>query len=317
MRWLRRLLGLVVIWRLIGPPIRPRFRVRQEHPLRIPASTVFVGDHEFAVREIGPREASVLLMIHGLAGSSLAEWYKVAPLLAESRRVVMIDHRSHGFSHLDRGRFEIGDDADDVAAVMEQMAIGRATVVGYSMGGAVAQELAHRHPHLVTGLVLVATMSHHPRLWRWARMTGAISARGWERLSGTGTPEVRSAYLLAVGVVEPRHARWLWEETHRRDPEAGAAASLALLRFDSRAWLSTVSVPALVIIPTRDQLIPPAWQHDLASRLRQVDLLEIDGARHELPWSHPEAIVGAVERFVDQQAANPDAAVRQHRGFSS
>ena len=297
MKWLRRLLFLIAIWRLIGPPLRPRFQAEQEHPFRIPATTVFAGDREFAVREVGPRDRPVLVMIHGLAGSSLAEWYKVAPLLADDLRVVMIDHRSHGFSHLDRGKFEISDDADDVATVMKQMGIRRAVVVGYSMGGTVAQELAHRHPELVAGMVLVATMSHHPLAWKLARSLGAVFTRGWERLTGTGTPEVRSAYLLAVGAVERRHAMWLWDETHRRDPEAGAAASLALLRFDSRPWLHAVTTPALVVIPSRDQLVPVRWQHELAARLPNAEVIEIEGGHHELPWSHSDLLAAAIAKF--------------------
>ena len=305
MKLLRRFLFAVASWRLIGPPLRPRFRAEQEHPFRIPAITVFAGDREFAVREVGPRDAPVLVMIHGLAGSSLAEWYKVAPLLAEELRVVMIDHRSHGFSHLDRGRFDISDDADDIGQVMKQLGIRQAVLVGYSMGGTVAQELAHRHPQLVAGMVLVATMSHHPSTWKLARVLGTVLTRGWERLTGTGTPEVRTLYLLAVGAVEQRHATWLWDETHRRDPEAGAAASLALLRFDSRPWLHTLTTPALVVIPTRDQLVPVRWQHELAGRLPNAEIVEVEGGLHELPWSHPELLASAIGKFAAASASSP------------
>lgn len=301
----RRFLSAVAAWRLVAPPIRPFFRVRQEHPWRISARTVFVGDIEIAVRQVGPRDGPALVMIHGLAGSSMAEWYKVAPSLAERFRVVMIDHRSHGFSQLDRGRFEIEDLADDVAAVMDELGLESATVVGYSMGGTIAQSLARRHPRRVTRLVLVATMSHHPAGWRWARTVGTAMARGWERLTGTGTPEVRSAYLLATRAVELRHASWLWEESHRRDPDAGAAASFALLRFDSRPWLSELQVPALVVIPERDQLVPMAWQHDLAARLPDASIEVIEGGRHEIPWSHPQRLAAIVGDFATGNNRRP------------
>ena len=297
MRGVKRFLLWMAAWRLLAPPIRPRFGVKQEHPWAIPARTLFVGDYEFAVRQIGPDDGPAVVMIHGLAGSSVAEWYKVAPALADRFKVVMIDHRSHGFSRLDRGRFEIADLADDVAGVMSELKVEGATIVGYSMGGTIAQALARRHPHLVSRLVLVATMSHHPQGWRWARVVGTLLARGWERLTGTGTPEVRSAYLLAVGAVDRRHASWLWEESHRRDPDAGAAASFALLRFDSRPWLPQLRLPALIIIPTKDQLVPKTWQYDLAARLPQATVAEIEGGRHEVPWSHPERLATIIGRF--------------------
>ncbi|HUO46188.1 MAG TPA: alpha/beta hydrolase [Acidimicrobiia bacterium] len=305
MKLLRRLLIVVATWRLIGPPLRPRFIAHQEHPFRVPARTYFVGDLEFGVREQGPPDAPALVMIHGLAGSSLAEWYKVVPLLSDRHRVIMIDHRSHGFSHTDRGRFEIDDDADDVAAVMAQLHVDQAVVVGYSMGGTVAQSLAYRHPHLVSGLVLVGTMSHHPPAWRWARIVGVIITRGWERLTGTGTPEVRTIYLLATGAVDPKHAQWLWDETHRRDPDAGAAASLALFRFDSRSWLARVQQPVLVIIPTRDQLVPVSWQYELASGMANAEVREVIKGHHELPWSHPDVLAEAIDAFVKQHVGDP------------
>jgi pimeloyl-ACP methyl ester carboxylesterase len=284
-------------WRWLGPVVLPRFAAGQEHPLRIPGRTVLVGDREFLVRETGPVDSPPIVLVHGLGGSSLTEWYKIAPLLA-LHRVLMVDHRSHGLSAQNRDRFEVEDGADDLAAVMDVVGIPQAVLVGYSMGGALVQALAHRHPHRVSKMVLIGAFAFHPPGWRRARTIGIILTRAWERLTGLGTPEVRSGYLLSVGAVERRHARWLWEETHRRDPDAGAAAGLALLRFDSREWVGRLAQPALVIIPTRDQLAPPSWQYDLASRLKKVRVAEIEGARHEVPWTHAPRIVEEVVRFV-------------------
>lgn len=298
MRWFKRSLWLAVAWRFLGPVLPIPWTKPQAHPWRIPARTYYVGDRELSVREVGPSDASPIVLIHGLAGSSMAEWYKVAPLLAASHRIVMIDQRSHGLSVADRGRFEISDLADDLADIIGQLGLGLVTLVGYSMGGVIAQQIARDHPHLLAKLVLIATMSHHPQGWRQARMLGAILARGWERFTGTGTPEVRTGYLLATGAVERRHARWLWEETHRRDPDAGAEASLALFRFDSRSWLGQLDVPTLVFIPTRDQLVPASWQRKLATEIKNAEVVEIGGGHHEVPWTHAELLAERIARFV-------------------
>ena len=298
MKWFRRGLMAAVLWRLFGPILPVPWPRPQKHPWRIPARTMFAGDRELSIREVGPLDGPPLVLIHGLAGSSIAEWYKVAPLLADSFRVLMIDHRSHGLSVADRGRFEIADVADDIASILDQLDCGPVAVVGYSMGGAIVQALAHRHPDLVSRLVLVATLSHHPRGWRELRQLGALITRAWERATGTGTPEVRTAYLLSTGAVAREHGRWLWEETHRRDPDAGAEASRALFRFDSRAWLPTLRVPTLVVIPERDQLIPARWQREMARLIQRAETAEVVGGHHEIPWSHAELLAQRIEKFL-------------------
>jgi pimeloyl-ACP methyl ester carboxylesterase len=298
MRWPRRLLAGLVLWRLFAPVIRPRFKPPQEHPWRLGGRTVFVADQEFLVRETGPVDGRTVVLIHGLGGSSLSEWYQIAPKLATERRVLMIDHRSHGLSPAASNRYEVEDIADDVAGILDELGIGAVDVVGYSMGGVIAQALAHRHPGRVGKLALVATFAAYPDRRRSLARFGAVLTRAWERLTGLGTPEVRSAYLLATGSVERRHARWLWEETHRRNPDAGAQATLALLRFDARQWVGKLEVPTLVVIPGRDQLVPPKWQYELAGLIPGVRILEIPNALHEVVWTHPDRIADELSEFL-------------------
>lgn len=302
MKFLRWSIAGYALWRLLGPILQPRFRGPQEHPWRLAGRTVFVGDEEFLVRETGPEDGEPVLLIHGLGGSSLGEWYLIGPKLATSRRLIMIDHRSHGMSPDSHGSYEIEDLADDIAGVLDELGVGEVTALGYSMGGAIAQSLAHRHPDRVARLVLIATFAHHPESHQLARRAGAILTRAWERLTGTGTPEVRSGYLLATGAVDPSHAQWLWEETHRRNPDAGAQATFSVLRFDSRSWVGSLGVEALVIIPTQDFLVPPAWQRELANLMPQSHVVEVPGARHEVIWTHAEQVLEQIEAFLDRSA---------------
>lgn len=289
---------MLAIWRLFGPPIHPRFRPPQEHPWRLGGRTVFVGDREFLVREAGPPDAAPVLLIHGLGGSSLAEWYQIGPKLATSRRVILVDHRSHGLSPLSTARYEVEDVADEIAGILDVLGIGSIDVVGYSMGGAVAQALAARHPGRVRRLALIATFASFPRGPRIAALVGAMLTRAWERLTGLGTPEVRSGYLLSTGAVEARHARWLWEDTHRRNSDAGAQATLAAIRFDSAAWLGKLTVPTTVIVPGRDMLVPVPWQRRLAGMIPDATIREIPEAHHEVVWTHPDRIVDELNDFL-------------------
>lgn len=298
LKWLRRALWVWIGWRLFGPVVKPEFKPPQEHPWRLTGRTVFVGDEEFVVREAGTDDGTPVLLIHGLAGSSLGEWYQIGQKLATERRVIMIDHRNHGLAPQASERYEVENVADDLAGVLDAIGVGSVDAVGYSMGGTIAQALANRHRGRVRRLALIAAFAAHPDEMKWFRQVGALLTRAWERLTGTGTADVRSGYLLATGAVDRKHGRWLWEETHRRNPDAGAQATLALLRFDSRRWVGRLDVPTMVMIPTEDLLVPPQWQYELASLISDVEVVEIIGARHEVVWSHPDTVLDALRPFL-------------------
>ena len=296
-RLVRWLLGFVAAWRVFGPIITPRFPAPQEHPWKVPGRTVFVGDLEFLVRQVGDPSKPDVVLIHGLGGASLTEWHEIGPLLVDDFRLTIVENRNHGLSPRVTSRYRVEDTADDVAGVMSEVGVDRAHVVGYSMGGTVAQALAHQHPDKVDRLALIATTAAHSPAWKWSRMFGAVIVRAWERITGTGTPEVRAAYLLLRGAVGREHAKFLWDESQRRDPDGGAAATMALLRFDSRRWLSTLGNPTLVMIPARDQLLFPKWQLDMAARLPNATVEKIEGAYHEVVWTHAELIADRLRAF--------------------
>ena len=298
MKFWKWLFGAALAWRLFGPRLEPSFRPPQEHPLRVAGRTFFVGDDEFLVRQMGPVGGIPVVLVHGLAGASLTEWYQVAPKLAVDRHIIMIDHRGHGLSAPGDRRFEVADDADDIAAVLDDVGVGTVDVVGYSMGGAIAQSLAKRHPGRVRRMVLIATFATHTAGWKWFRRVGAVLARAWERVAGMGTPEVRSGYLIARHAVRPEHARWVWRETRRRDLESGAQATFALLRFDSRDWIGKLGVDTKVIIPANDILVPPRWQRELAASIPDADVVEIGDAGHELVWTHADLLADELRAFL-------------------
>lgn len=296
--WKWALAGAVA-WRAFGPRLEPEFRPPQEHPLRVPGRTIFVGDDEFLVREMGAAEGVPLLLIHGLAGSSLTEWYQVAPKLAVDHSVILIDHRGHGLSAPGDRRFEVEDDSDDIAGVLDNLGVSEVDVVGYSMGGIIAQAFAQRHPGRVRKMALIATFASHSDGYRWLRRVGAVLARAWERLTGIGTPEIRGGYLIARRAVKPEHARWIWRDTLRRNVESGAQATFALLRFDSSDWVGKLGVPTMVMVPGADFLVPPRWQYELAASIPDARLVEIRDAGHELVWTHADRVADELRSFFD------------------
>ncbi len=289
-----------LLWRLFGPETPPGFDGPQRHPLRVPGRTVFVGDHELFLREEGDPGAPPVVLVHGWGDHSSMLWHRIMPELAERYRVIAVDNRNNGKSDRIRRPYEVGEIADDVAGVMDAVGIGSAVVVGYSMGGMIVQELAHRHPHRVEKMVLGATASSVPGGRGWLRVpTVAVGMllRAVERISRAEFSWLRFRYLRRVRAVAPEYERYLWSEHMNRDPSLYWLIGAAVLGFDSRDWVGRLRTPSLVIVTAADQLVPAAAQYDLVARLNSPEVLELAGARHEAPLTHPHEFVAAIDAF--------------------
>lgn len=285
-------------WRMLGREVAPRMSGPQERPDGPMGRTIQVGAHEVFVREVGPVDGPPLVLLHGWLYDGHATWHRVLPMLAASHRVTIVDLRNHGKSDRLRRSFEIADLADDVARVLDVLGLAAVPVVGYSMGGMAAQELALRHPGRVTRLVLAATAAR-PVPWPRPLMVPLfVVGRALGRLDRTLLPRVAYHYLLATGVVPRRHGSWLWQILLDRDHDLYYEAGFAILRFDARERVGAIAVPTLCIIPTRDQLIPATQQRDTAARIGSAAVHEIPGARHEAVLSHAPEMADAILGFV-------------------
>ena len=297
-RLIGRGIGAWVLWRLAGPRPAPRFPLGQVRPAAPAGRTVVVGRHEFFVREAGPAAGPPLVLIHGWAFDSLAAWHGVMPLLAERLRVTAVDLRAHGKTDRVRERCDVEDLADDVDAVLDALGAGRVAVVGYSLGGMVAQALARRHPARVERLVLAATAADPLPLPRPVMTAVFLVDRALARLDPTGLPRVLHRYLTGCGAVPPEHSAWLWEALLSRDVDLHHEVGFAMTRFDSRPWVGRLRLPVLCLIPSRDQLIAPARQRATAALIPGARTAEIADARHEVVFSHPGEVAAAILSFV-------------------
>lgn len=212
------LVGGWAAWRLFGPEAGPRFSPGQERPIRIPGRTVFVGEREFFVRELGPEDAPPLVLVHGWGFDGEMTYHRVAGALAEHFRVIVPDHRNHGKSDWIRGRYEIADLADELAGVLDAIGVTRAVFFGYSLGGLVVQELARRHPGRVDRMVLAATGALPVHRFRPAARAGMWTARALARFSTQEIAAASSRLMLRAGALEPTSHRWMRGALLHRDP---------------------------------------------------------------------------------------------------
>ncbi len=305
MKLIKKLLVVWGLWRVFGPETPPRFVPGQKHIARIPGRTVFVGEHEFFVREAGPADAPPIVLIHGWGDHSLITWGTVIPLLAKQYRVLALDSRNTGKSDTIREGFDISDVADELAGVISQLGIeGPVPIVGYSMGGFVVQSLIRRHPGLASKMVLAGTASCPVADGDMARAgfsVFSVLARALDRVSKVEVSWARSKYMERAKAYAPEHAKYFWTDHMNRDPETYWASAGAVSRFDSRSWVGELGVPALVIINTADQLVPAKAQYELAALIPDAEVVEVVGANHEAPVGRPEAYASAISSFLEAQ----------------
>lgn len=234
------------------------------------------------VREVpGPPGAPTVLLLHGWMASGGLNWFQAFAPLGERYRVVAIDHRGHGRGIRSRRRFRLADCADDAAAVLDQLDTGPAIVVGYSLGGPVAQLLWKRHRSSVDGLVLAAT-SHYLMPGMREQMLFAsfmAAAAGTTRVGQAAfkgpTRQVR-AWMPTGKAVRPETMRaWARAEMQRHDPRQLLEAGVAMSNYHGR-WVDGIDVPTAVLVTTRDRAVNPFAQLRMALRIPDAEIRRID-----------------------------------------
>lgn len=285
--------------------------------LNAPGRTVVLpGRGEVFVRDTGDVDAPLgtVVLLHGWMFGADFNWITAwQPLREAGYRAIAPDHRGHGRGIRSLEPFRLVDCADDAAALIRQLDLGPVLVHGYSMGGAIAQLLAHRHPELVRGVVLAATSAQ----WReerrmrmaWRTMSALqFALTHYNRRFWTGA--LRREGLTAGKDV----ANWMISELMRSDPRAIAEAGREMAHFDSRPWLAEIEAPIDVICPTGDQLVPPAFQRELAAAIPGARLFEVKGD-HLAIGKEPQAFMKALlEALADVSQRADEPAVEAKAG---
>jgi pimeloyl-ACP methyl ester carboxylesterase len=253
-------------------PPEPPIEMPPARTLRVP------GRGELFLRDTGG-DGPVVMLLHGwLATADLNWWSTYGALTDAGYRVLAIDHRGHGRGLRPLAPFRLAECAADAAAALRQLDVVPATIVGYSMGGAIAQLVARDHPDVTAAVVLSGTAQHWQepesrRVWR------AMGVFGFT-LSVAPRLAYRSGFRR-IGLSDPRRTAWLLSELERHSARDVAEAGRELGRFDSRPWLPSVNVPAAVVVTSRDSAVPPRKQRELAAALNAsvfesaIDHLEV------------------------------------------
>jgi pimeloyl-ACP methyl ester carboxylesterase len=242
-----------------------------------------------------------LVLLCGL-GDTHQAWAHQLQSLAGRFRLTAIDNRGVGRSGLPDGEFTVADMAADAAGVLDALGIARAHVAGFSMGGAIAQELAIARPDLVRSLVLVGTWcrtdAHLRRLFdSWAWM--AERAESDEAF-------VRALFLWVYtrrahldGAVDTWVAQALADE-HPQSTDAFVRTIEAIKAHDTADRLRDVTGPKLIVAGDQDLICPPSVQQELAEHLTDCEVSLLAGEAHQPFQEAPERFDRVVLDFLDE-----------------
>ena len=223
-------------------------------------------------------------------------WSRLTDVLATGHRVLAVDARGFGESPLGEQGYAIADLADDLAALLDQLGIKRAAVLGMSMGGYTALAFAVRHPSRLDGAGPLrhagrrrqrrdpegARRRHRPH--QGHRVRGLTSTAAWRGCS-------------------PARRRRRWSPSCAPAPRRGAASLIAGIealrdRVDRTTELDAIRVPTLAIRGSDDQVTPADDMQQMAAAIAGATFVTIPGAGHLSHIEAPEAFERALTPFL-------------------
>jgi 3-oxoadipate enol-lactonase len=247
----------------------------------------------------GSPHNSNLLLIHGFP-LNRHMWDAQLAGLSGVARVVAPDLRGSGDSQATPGPYSMDQFADDLAALLDHLEIGRIIIAGLSMGGYIAFAFWRRYAARVQALALLDTRAEPDSAQaRAGRDASAeyVQREGSEALARQMLPRLLAPDNFANTTLAGRALAIMAVQ-----PVAGIVGDLQAMRDrpDSRPALAQISVPTLVITGEADQLTPPADGRVLAEAIPGARMVMIPRAGHLCPLENPRAVNRALRAFVEQ-----------------
>jgi len=248
-----------------------------------------------------------LLLVSGLA-TDLRIWACQRMVLGRRFRCIALDNRGSGRSGKPEGPYTLEEMAADAVAVLDAEGVGRAHVVGHSMGSYIAQMLAVEHPDRLRSLTLAGTACRHQPwrlelLSRWQETARTQGVHAWARRAFPWLLGPRTAWTLGLFI----NLLWpviLQQPSHGFD---GQIAALIGAPDDAPARLGGIEVPTLVLCGSKDTLTTPADAAEVASLVPGARLVTLKGAGHGLMLEAAPDFNEAVLSFLGDVGRRPAA----------
>ncbi|WP_455209421.1 pimeloyl-ACP methyl ester esterase BioH [Kaarinaea lacus] len=247
-------------------------------------------------------EGDPIYLLHGWALNGRV-WDDVVPALARYGRVIAIDLPGHGKSDLPpNGRYDLDTICDEI----KQILTANAVVIGWSLGGLIALNLANRYPQLIRKLILVAASPQFVQSSNWPHAVKHQVINGFAQSLADDYRATIQRFLAiqALGSEQAKHAiKQLREKVFiNGEPQCTALREgLNLLsKSDLRSQLPNIRCSTLIVLGEKDTLIPASAGADTAALLADSRLAIIKGAGHAPFLSHTAEFLNITTAFINE-----------------
>lgn len=230
------------------------------------------------------------VLLHGL-GTDRRVWLYQVPAFCARVPTLLVDLRGHGRSSAPEGEWTIADMAHDVVRLFRHLGIERGHLIGLSMGGMVAQQLAIDYPYAAASLVLASTIAGAPP----EAEHGELQFIAEHSMAEIAQRHLTAAFTDAVDPVMRGH---FVEMVALDDKASYARAARAMWNFSPGRRLGEIAVPTLVMLGEGDRIVPLPWLEAVSQRIRGARLVRIPGAGHLCNLEQPQEFNRAVLEFL-------------------
>ncbi len=245
--------------------------------------------------EQGELGGEPIVCLHGLSDSSFS-FSRLMPLLAgEGRRVLALDQRGHGDSERPESGYAIDDFASDTVALLDELGIERATIVGHSLGSISARRVAARFPDRVSRLVLIGAIAT-PVNSAVLDLEDAVEALE------DPVPAVFVREFQESTIEHPVPQEFLERvvnESLKLPARVWRGVIAALVDFDDASDLGRIEAPTLLLWGEKDAYFPLEEQRTLEAGIPDARLVVYPGTGHAPHWERPERVAEDIARFLE------------------
>lgn len=244
----------------------------------------------------GDAELPTLVFSNSL-GTDFRIWDRVCALISDRARIIRYDKRGHGLSTAPPAPYKMADHVNDLEALLDNLSVSNAIVVGLSVGGVIAQGLSSRRPDLTRALVLCDTASRIGSVELWDQRIDAITDLGLDPIADGVMERWFPSGFRSTHSVELSG----WRAMLTRTPVNGYLGTCAALRdTDFTQQTSKLELPVLCLCGSGDLATPPDLVKATAALIEGARYAEIANAGHLPCIDQPQAFVTEILSFLEE-----------------